>query len=106
MHGDPSPPRPHGVTVTVLCPGFTRTEFHDTAGMNMTGIPGFLWLDVDTLVAAALRDWREGKAVSIPGRQNKTITALSRLLPMRLILRIHSGGGKRSLAVREAAPRT
>jgi uncharacterized protein len=97
--------RRHGVAVTVLCPGFTRTEFHDTAGMNMTGIPGFLWLDADTLVAAALRDWRKGKAVSIPGWQNKTIAALSRLLPMRLILRIHSGGGKRSLAVRETAPR-
>ncbi|MFG3341044.1 SDR family NAD(P)-dependent oxidoreductase [Glycomyces sp. NPDC048151] len=93
--------RPHGVHVMVLCPGFTRTGFHDTARMNMTAVPAFLWLQADTLVAAALRDLRKGKAVSIPGWHNKTIAALSRLLPMRLILRIHSGGGKRPMAVRE-----
>jgi short-subunit dehydrogenase len=96
--------RPHGVHVTVLCPGFTRTAFHDSAGMNMSKIPGFLWLTPDTLVKTALRDWRKGRALSIPGWQNKTIAALSRLLPMRLILRIHAGTGKRSLAVREQAP--
>ncbi|MDA1361493.1 SDR family NAD(P)-dependent oxidoreductase [Glycomyces luteolus] len=98
--------RPSGVTVTVLCPGFTRTEFHDSAGMNMTKIPGFLWLEADALVKAALSDWRQGKAVSIPGWRNKTIAALSRLLPMRLILRIHAGTGKHSLAVRERTPVT
>jgi uncharacterized protein len=96
--------RPHGVRVTVVCPGFTRTEFHDTAGMNMAKVPGFLWLDADTLVKGALRDWRRGRAVSVPGWHNKVITALSRLLPMRLILRIHAGGGKGSMAVRAAAP--
>ena len=95
--------RPHGVSVMVLCPGFTRTEFHDTARMNMTAVPAFLWLEADALVAAALRDLRKGKAISIPGWQNKTIATLSRLLPMRLILRIHAGGGKGSMAVREAA---
>jgi short-subunit dehydrogenase len=97
--------RPRGVDVMVLCPGFTRTEFHDTAAMNMTAVPDFLWLDADTLVAAALRDWRKRKAISIPGWQNKTIAALSRLLPMRLILRIHARGAERPMAVREAAPR-
>jgi short-subunit dehydrogenase len=96
--------KPHGVHVTVLCPGFTRTEFHESAGMNMSKVPGFLWMDADTLVKAALRDWRKGKALSIPGWHSKVITALSRLLPMRLILRIHAGGGKGSMAVRASAP--
>lgn len=95
--------RRHGVRVTVLCPGFARTEFHESAGMNMAKVPAFLWLDPDTLAAGALRDWRKGKAVSIPGWQNKLIAALSRLLPMRLILRIHAGGGKGSMAVRAPA---
>lgn len=95
--------RPHGVHVTVLCPGFTRTEFHDSAGMNMAKVPDFLWLDADALVKAGLRDWRRGRAVSIPGWHNKVIAALARLLPMRLILRIHAGGRKGSMAVRETA---
>ncbi|MFC3493848.1 SDR family NAD(P)-dependent oxidoreductase [Glycomyces rhizosphaerae] len=95
--------RPHNVAVMALCPGFTRTEFHDSAGMDMTKIPGFLWLEADALVAAALRDWRRRKALSIPGWHNKIIVALSRLLPMRLIDRIQSGAGRGSMTVRGGA---
>ncbi|MEU6858632.1 SDR family NAD(P)-dependent oxidoreductase [Glycomyces sp. NPDC046736] len=91
---------PANVAVTALCPGFTRTAFHDSAGMDMTGIPRFLWLDADTVVATALRDWRRGRSLSIPGWQNKTIVALARLLPMRLVDRIMTTSGKRPLAVR------
>jgi len=91
---------PHNVTVMALCPGFTRTEFHDSARMNMTAIPGFLWLDADFLVARALRDWRRRKALSVPGWQYKTIVAVGRILPLWLIGRMLSGSNKRSLAVR------
>jgi uncharacterized protein len=91
---------PHGVAVTALCPGFTRTEFHGSARMNMTGIPSPLWMEADVLVAAALRDWRRRKALSVPGWQNKAIVALARLLPMRVIGRLLSHAGKRPLAVR------
>lgn len=91
----------HGITVTALCPGFTRTGFHDGAGMTTTKIPGFLWLEADAVVATALRDWRKGKPLSIPGWQNKTIVALSRLLPMRLIDRILAGSAKRPLLTRD-----
>src|SRR5690348_5779334 len=45
-----------GVTATALLPGFTHTEFHQRAGVNMSRIPGFLWLDADTLVRACLDD--------------------------------------------------
>ncbi|SDE12077.1 SDR family NAD(P)-dependent oxidoreductase [Glycomyces harbinensis] len=92
--------RADGVAVTVLCPGFTRTEFHDSAGMDMSKIPRFLWLEADAVVATALRDWRRRRAVSVPGWQNQVIVALARLLPMRLIDRIIAGAGKRPLAVR------
>jgi len=87
--------RPHHVAVTALCPGFTRTEFHDNAGMNMTQVPGFLWMDADAVVAAALRDWRKRKALSIPGWKNKTIVSIGRLLPLGLIGRMLSSADTR-----------
>ncbi|SDK56152.1 hypothetical protein SAMN05216298_0552 [Glycomyces sambucus] len=83
--------RPHGVTVTALCPGFTRTGFHGSAGMDMATIPGFLWLDPDRVAAAALRDWRKGKALSVPGWQYKLVAAFGRALPPSLAGRLLSG---------------
>jgi short-subunit dehydrogenase len=88
--------RSRGVTVMALCPGFTRTEFHDSARMNMTGIPGFLWLEADVVVATALRDWRRRKPLSIPGWKNRTIVSFGRLLPLGAIDRILSRSNTRT----------
>ncbi|MCC3762990.1 SDR family NAD(P)-dependent oxidoreductase [Glycomyces sp. TRM65418] len=96
--------RPHRVAVTALCPGFTRTEFHDSAGMNMSKIPGFLWLDADAVARAALRDWRSGKALSVPGWQNKAIVALGRLTPSWVIARLLARSGRRPLVSRAGDP--
>jgi short-subunit dehydrogenase len=95
--------RPHGVGVMALCPGFTRTEFHDSAEMNMTQVPGFLWRDADAVVAGALRDWRRRKALSIPGWHNKAIASAGRLLPPSLIGRMLSGANTRPGSVRAGA---
>lgn len=61
--------RNKGVKVMALCPGFTHTEFHERAGMDMTRLPRFLWLDADVLVAKAWRDALRNRRVSVPGRQ-------------------------------------
>jgi short-subunit dehydrogenase len=74
-----------GVTVTALCPGFTRTEFHQRAGIPTTGISDRLWLDADTLVDAAVNDHRKGRPVSIPGWQYKALTEVGRLTPRPLM---------------------
>jgi len=39
------------VKMSALCPGFTRTEFHQRGRMKMNGLPSFMWLDSDQLVA-------------------------------------------------------
>ena len=56
-----------GVTATALCPGFTHTEFHQRAGLDMSRLPDFLWLDADRLVRDCLDDVAAGKVVSVPG---------------------------------------
>ncbi len=70
-----------------LCPGFTHTEFHDRAGMDVSDLPGWMWLDAERLVRDALRDFARGRAVSVPGRQYKTLAFLARYAPRPLVRR-------------------
>ncbi|GAB3495091.1 SDR family NAD(P)-dependent oxidoreductase [Flexivirga lutea] len=74
-----------GVTVTALCPGFTRTEFHARAGIKGHGIPDFMWLQADSLVKECLDDVDRGKVVSIPGAQYKVAATALRVLPRPVV---------------------
>jgi short-subunit dehydrogenase len=74
-----------GVTATALCPGFTHTEFHDRAGLNMSSLPGFMWLDAKRLVRDCLDDVAKGKVVSVPGPQYKAIVTALRVLPRSVV---------------------
>ena len=70
-----------GVHASAVAPGFVRTEFHGRAGLDMSRVPGFLWLSAEDVAATALRDHRAGKVLSVPGAQYKAIVAASRLVP-------------------------
>lgn len=82
--------RPRGVTVMALCPGFTKTEFHERMGVRRG--TGFLWLDAGFLVDEALEDFDKGKVVSVPGAQYKAIVALARAIPSRALQRFQTVG--------------
>lgn len=76
------------VKVSALCPGFTRTEFHQRGGMSMKGLPAFMWLNADKLVATAWKDAVAGKAVSVPGWQYQLLTFVMRNAPRPLVRKI------------------
>jgi len=84
--------RPRGVRVMALCPGFTKTEFHER--MSVRRGDGLLWLDVDFLVGRALDDFDRGRVLSVPGAQYKAIIALARAVPTRALQRFQSIGRK------------
>lgn len=74
-----------GVTATALCPGFTRTEFHERARLKMDNLPGFMWLEAPALVSTCLDDVGKGRVVSVPGPQYKAIVGLLRVVPRSLV---------------------
>ena len=81
-----------GVKVMALCPGFTKTEFHER--MQVTRGDGFMWLDVEFLVGTSLKDFEKGRAYSIPGAQYKAVRALTSVVPNRVLRLTQSMGRK------------
>src|SRR3954453_19759474 len=67
-----------GVRVMALAPGWVRTEFHERAGVPVSGIPSALWLDADELVAAALKDLVRGRVISVPSLRYRSLILLAR----------------------------
>jgi short-subunit dehydrogenase len=84
-----------GVRMMALCPGFVRTEFHERAGMGTDNIPGWMWLDADKVVTAALADLSRGRTVSIPDPRYKTLMGLTKLVPRNLIGGVSSQAGRK-----------
>ena len=60
-----------GVTVTAVCPGWVKTEFHQRAGIRTSAIPGFVWVDADDMAAKSLKDIERGRLISIPAKRWK-----------------------------------
>jgi len=76
------------IKISALCPGFTRTEFHQRGRMSMKGLPSFMWLDSDKLVAKSWSDALKGKAVSIPGWQYQLLVFVIQTLPRSIIRKV------------------
>jgi len=77
-----------GVKISALCPGFTRTEFHQRGKMSMKGLPEFLWLDADRLVEQSWSDALKGKAVCVPGWQYKLLIFIVQTVPRSVIRKV------------------
>lgn len=74
---------PYGVHVTALCPGYTRTEFHDVADLSdfAAMIPGRMWMTAEEVARQGYEAVMSGKTIYVNGRMNRAIAALSRMFP-------------------------
>lgn len=73
------------IKLSALCPGFTRTEFHQRGRMSMNSLPNFMWLNSDVLVAKAWKDAQNGRAISIPGWQYQLLVFIISALPRAIV---------------------
>jgi short-subunit dehydrogenase len=76
-----------GVQVQALCPGFTRTEFHDRMGLTQAELGRRpFWLRAEDVVDYSLRSLdRRGPVVCIPDWRYRLIVFAIRHAPRRLL---------------------
>lgn len=82
-----------GVHVTALCPGFTHTDFHETAGlMEMkTTSPDFIWYDADVVVREGLLACERGRDIAVSGRFYRLLDPIAQSLWTRRLIKWAAG---------------
>jgi hypothetical protein len=68
-----------GIEVQALCPGFTRTEFHDAMAsedFDPKRIPEQMWMTARDVVAASLEALGSGKVLVVPGEHNRNVARM------------------------------
>jgi len=79
-----------GVHVSALCPGFTRSEFHDVTGTreSVDKLPKWLWLEAPAVARAGYDAVNRGEPVHVPGRVYRAIVRLVNVVPMPIVLAV------------------
>ena len=77
-----------GVRVAALCPGPTRTEFADIAGMGDSALFNRFASDPDAVVRDGMRALAANQAVKVSGAMNQISAEATRFLPRGLARRI------------------
>ncbi len=88
--------KPHGIDVTVLVPGATRTEMAEADGTDMSKIP-MTWMDAGPVAASALQALGK-KTVVVPGAMNKVMAfMMTRLMPRKSASGMFGGMMKKAM---------
>jgi hypothetical protein len=80
--------KPHGIKVSCLCPGPTRTEFGEVAGFGGSGLFDHVAMESPEVVAAGLAGLEKNHAVVVPGWKNKVTAASGRFAPRSVVRKI------------------
>jgi short-subunit dehydrogenase len=76
-----------GVSATVLCPGFTETEFAETGGLgSFEQLPSFLVDSARDVARAGVEGMAKGKRMVVPGPHNAVTALGGRFAPRALLL--------------------
>jgi uncharacterized protein len=73
------------VSMQVLCPGFTFSDFHERRGVDMRTLarPSF-WHAPEFVVNTSLRELGRGKVLVVPGWRNRLIGSVMPRLPLKM----------------------
>ena len=79
-----------GVHVTALCPGFTKSEFHDVTGTRATvrELPSWLWMNAEDVAREGFDAVMAGTPAFVTGRVNRIIATLARYTPQPLLVAV------------------
>ena len=75
------------VTVTVLCPGLTKTNFQKTVGDDEAKLK-LNWSTPEEVAEYAYSAMKRGKVVAIPGTINMLFARISRIIPGKIAANI------------------
>lgn len=67
-----------GVSSTVVCPAWVKTNFHKSGGISRPDLPSWLWVPAKTVVKAALMASLRGKSKIIPTLRWKVVIFIFR----------------------------
>jgi short-subunit dehydrogenase len=74
-----------GINVTVVAPGFTRTEFHQRAQRPTNEIPNWMWISTQLVVKESIKAVLKAKPVVIPHLKYKILFVFLRVMPRSFI---------------------
>ena len=77
-----------GITVTLLCPGATRTEFQARAHIENVRLLRFGVMEAAAVAEAGYRAMMSGRRMVVPGLYNQLQVLLARWLPSSLMARM------------------
>jgi short-subunit dehydrogenase len=85
-----------GISSTVVCPGYTVTEFHSASGVQeqMDKVPEFLKLNVKKVAEEAIQATLKGKTLCIPSKRYKVLVFLLKVIPWKVFQLIDITGGR------------
>jgi len=76
-----------GVGVLALCPGATKTEFQEVAGVSEK-VPESTYMTAEAVVTQAIEAAKTGRRTLVPGWMNKTLVVTTRMTPRSVLARI------------------
>lgn len=80
--------RDANLRIQALCPGFTRTEFHEFAKWNIDNVPSSAWLSAQEVVEESLRAFERDQVICIPGFRYRLLAIVSKFAPRGLVRRM------------------
>jgi hypothetical protein len=80
--------RPHGITVTALCPGVTDTEIFERGNLDQSGLTAKSMATAEEVARAGYEALLAGEVIEVPTLNTTLLWHLTRLLPRTRVTKL------------------